>query len=150
MTALVVHAASMARILVVEDEPAIRELLVLVLGDEGHAVLAAPDGQAALAILRRHPVDLVVTDAMMPRLDGPGLIAQMRALPGLGALPVLLMSAAGVGSPLRDPGTVFLAKPFDLGQLLGLVQAALEHASDGGAQRGQDERPGEHRKAGEG
>src|SRR5689334_15142688 len=150
MTALVVHAASMARILVVEDEPAIRELLVLVLGDEGHAVLAAPDGQAALAILRRQPVDLVVTDAMMPRLDGPGLIAQMRALPGLGVLPVLLMSAAGIGFPLRDPGTVFLAKPFDLGQLLGLVQAALEHASDGGAQLGQDERPGEDRNAGEG
>jgi CheY-like chemotaxis protein len=135
----------MSRILVVEDEPAIRELLALVLGDEGHAVLTAADGQAALAILQQHSVDLVVTDVMMPRLDGPGLIARLRAEPQLRALPVILASALGPGATPLDPGIAFLRKPFDLRQLLSLVDIVLQRRGDGGEQLGEDERPGERR-----
>lgn len=115
----------MPTILVVEDEPAIRELLVEVLQDEGYGVVAAADGIAALDLLARQATDLVLTDVMMPGLDGLGVVRRMRELPGTARIPVIVMSAvlrAGVEGLDR---VSFLAKPFDIGRLLAEIEDRL-------------------------
>lgn len=115
----------MKRILVVDDEPAILTLLVDVLREEGHEVLGAGDGVAALEVLAEAVADLVITDTMMPRLGGGDLVRSMRERPEFRKIPVILLSAAG--QPRLDGlGTVvFLAKPFDLIALLDAVTTAL-------------------------
>src|SRR5687768_7304731 len=68
-----------ATVLVVEDEPSIREMLALVLEDEGLRVVTAGDGIDALRVVEVEPPAVVLTDLMMPRLDGHGLIERLRA-----------------------------------------------------------------------
>ena len=111
----------MAAILVVDDEPAILDALVALLREEGHAVLAAGDGAAALEVLGGGVPDLVITDTMMPGLDGPGLVRRMRGRPELRDIPVLMTSA--VPRPVSDGlgAVAFLPKPFDLDALLAAV-----------------------------
>ena len=111
------------RILIADDEPHIRSLLIELLSGEGYTVAAAVDGAAALALALADPPDLLITDNMMPRLSGLGLIARLRSLSAL-AIPVILMSAI---PPLPPPASpiVFMAKPFDLDHLLTLVTALL-------------------------
>ncbi|CAA9581878.1 MAG: hypothetical protein AVDCRST_MAG19-4107 [uncultured Thermomicrobiales bacterium] len=112
----------MRTILVVDDEPAIRDLIEDVLRDEGHAVRGASDGLAALAEVERDPPDLIVCDLMMPRLDGRSLVARLREA-GAG-VPVLIVSAAPrAAAGLAVSGV--LAKPFDLGDLVTAVERAL-------------------------
>ena len=111
----------MTTILVVDDEPVLRELLTELLRDEGYAIVAAGDGVAALEVLIAAEIDLLVTDTMMPRLGGVELIRTMRDRPVLDALPVVLMSAAGRPNLDGLGRCVFLAKPFDLASLLAAV-----------------------------
>ena len=114
----------MRRILIVDDEPAVREAIATVLTDEGFTVLTAPDGRIALGMIAAAP-DLLITDVMMPYLDGWGLLAHVREQNP--TLPVILMSAVdpvrgrGLSSPAPDH-TVFLPKPFDLETLLAMVR----------------------------
>jgi CheY-like chemotaxis protein len=112
-------------ILVVDDEPAILELLVLILREEGYTLVSAGDGTAAIAVLERGVPDLVVADVMMPRLGGLALVRRMRADPALAHIPILLTSAAP--RPALDGlmGIDFLAKPFALDTLLATVRRAL-------------------------
>jgi CheY-like chemotaxis protein len=119
----------MATILVVDDEPAIRELLVEILREEGHAVLTAGDGLQASEVLGRVVPDLVVTDVMMPRLDGPGLTRWMRERDALRGVPVVLLSAVARPDGDGRGDVAFLAKPFDLGALLAAIRSALGHPS---------------------
>ncbi len=115
----------MKTILVVDDEPAIRDLLLEVLGDEGYHTLAAQDGLAALNLLQDMEVDLVITDMMMPRRSGVELLQSMREHPRLKDVPAILLSAAA--RPQLDGlgVSVFLPKPFDLVALLDAVSDAL-------------------------
>ena len=115
----------METILLVEDEPAILDMLVDVLRAEGYATLAAQDGLAALELLARGVPDLVLTDAMMPGLDGPALVRRIREEPALREVPVVLASAVLRPDLSGLDGVTFLAKPFDLDALLGAVAAAL-------------------------
>ena len=119
----------MTTVLVVDDEPTIRELVVEVLRLEGYAAVGAADGRAALAAMEEAAPDLVLMDVMMPGLDGRAAYLAMRARPAGVAIPVVLMSAAA--DPARLPAGVaaFLPKPFDLEQLLGLVARLLEGAA---------------------
>jgi two-component system, OmpR family, response regulator MprA len=108
-------------VLVVEDEPAIREVVVDLLQDEGYAVRQASDGLQAIDELEVDDVDLVLSDVRMPRLDGPSLA---RRLCGRGhAVPVVLMSAVDVEVDL--PGVRFLPNPFDRDHLLHVIDSAL-------------------------
>jgi two-component system, OmpR family, response regulator MprA len=108
-------------VLIVEDEPAVREVVVELLQDEGYAVRQASDGLQAIDELEVDDVDLVLSDVRMPRLDGPSLARRLR---GRGrAVPVVLMSAVDVEVDL--PGVRFLPKPFDCDHLLHVVGSAL-------------------------
>jgi CheY-like chemotaxis protein len=110
----------MRRVLVVDDDQAICDVLAAILADEGWAVSCAWDGEAALAAVAAEPPDLIVSDLMMPRLDGLGLRRRLREQ-GV-RIPMLLMSAAADPSP---DGVAFLAKPFDVDQLLSAVARLL-------------------------
>ncbi|TYB41365.1 response regulator transcription factor [Actinomadura chibensis] len=120
-----------ARILIVDDEPAVRESLARSLEFEGYRVDAAADGAAALDRVGRDRPDLVVLDVLMPRMDG---LTACRRLRALGAtMPVLMLTARDmVGDRVTglDAGADdYLAKPFDLDELLARVRALLRRAA---------------------
>jgi two-component system OmpR family response regulator len=111
------------RILIVDDEPSVRDVIATVLLDAGYTVQTAADGQIALEIIDGAPPDLIITDVMMPHLDGWALVDHARERNS--TLPIILMSA---GDWIRARGTmplpdhaVFLAKPFTIEELLALV-----------------------------
>ena len=112
----------MARALVVEDDPAIREVVLRALLEDGHDVLAAPDGRVALAFAADHATDVIVLDDRMPVMDGPSFAAAYRRAPGPHA-PIVLVTAAhdleDRAREVRADGA--LGKPFDLDELLALV-----------------------------
>jgi DNA-binding response OmpR family regulator len=106
------------RVLVVDDDPDIRELLFTALEDEGFEVVPAGNGQEALAIIKTFRPDVIVLDLMMPVMDGWQFAAELRALDE--DIPLVLLSAA------RDLKTHakalsaadIIEKPFDLSELL--------------------------------
>ena len=112
------------RILVVEDDAAIRDSVEECLAAEGHATAAVANGAEALEWLTREPVpDLVVLDLVMPVMNGAELIERLRADPRLAAVPVVLMTAAMSGARLPVPNAdAVLPKPFDLEALLATVE----------------------------
>ncbi len=120
----------MARILVVDDDPAIREMVALTLEKSGHVVVRASGVRAARAALASSAIDLVVCDIYMPGENGLDLLAEVRhARP---ELPVILMTARGTIETASLASRIgafdYLAKPFDLGALLDRVRAALAPA----------------------
>jgi PAS domain S-box-containing protein len=118
-----------ARIVLADDNADMRSYVTALLAPY-YSVEAVADGEAALAATRRARPDLVVTDVMMPRLDGFELLAAIRADDGLRSLPVVLLSArAGEESRIEgfDAGADdYLTKPFSARELLARVGALLE------------------------
>lgn len=116
-------------VLVVDDEPDARELLATCLEARGCEVKTAADGEEALDVLRGDgDVGLVITDIMMPRLDGLALCDQMRAEPRLRSIPVVLVSALfgrGQHDVAQHPVVGALGKPIDLDALLAMVGEAI-------------------------
>ena len=112
-------------VLVVDDDPMILELVTELLADEGYSVRRAPNGMEAwLAIQTAQPA-LVVTDIRMPVMDGSELVTRLRAR-GY-EIPILIIAASpALAEPLLQlPSTAFIAKPFDLDELLdGIRQYA--------------------------
>lgn len=84
----------MARILVVDDEPDLRGMVRLILELEGYDVVEAHHGAAALEWLHAERVDLLITDVMMPVMDGHELIDRLRADPERANLPIVVLSAS--------------------------------------------------------
>jgi CheY-like chemotaxis protein len=118
---------SMATVLVVDDEFGVGELLKAIIEGEGHEVQTAPDGEAGLAMMLARPPDLIFTDTMMPRMDGPALVAAMTDHTALARLPVGVMSAIGettVGGEYR-PYDAFLRKPFRMSEVITLLARLL-------------------------
>ncbi|MFN3324949.1 MAG: PAS domain-containing protein [Bryobacteraceae bacterium] len=125
----IVAAAEPATILLVEDEPGVRELVHLALTQAGHVVLAASNAADALRLVesRSPSADLLVTDVVMPGLSGPELAARLRrTMPKLG---VLYMSGftdkALSNAGLLEPDTRLLRKPFTMDQLLAQTNELL-------------------------
>lgn len=113
-------------VLVVDDEFDIAEVVHLVLEERGFTVLLASDGAEAQAILEKETPALVVTDLMMPRLNGAELIAWLRSQKRLAEVPVISMSAV---TPAKNAGwQEFLQKPFTLKRLVAAVTAVLDGA----------------------
>ena len=119
----------MATVLVVEDEFAIAGLLEMVLADEGHRVVTAANGRQGLERLAEGPrPDLVVTDYMMPVLDGTGLLRAMRESEAQRDIPCIVMSSmpeANVRERIDDY-EAFVRKPFDLDAMVRLVATILK------------------------
>ena len=121
-----------ARVLVADDNADMRQYLARLLRTAGYHVTMVTDGQAALAAVRVGLPDLVITDVMMPRLDGFGLVAAVRADARTAGVPVLLLSArAGQEASvegLRAGADDYLVKPFSAVELLARVRSNLEMA----------------------
>jgi signal transduction histidine kinase/FixJ family two-component response regulator len=121
-----------ALVLVADDNADMRAHLARVLGARWNVIMAA-DGASALELARRHRPDLLVTDVMMPAMDGFGLVAAVRADPVLALLPVIMLSArAGVeavGEGLAAGVGDYLVKPFAAADLVNRVAARLDAAN---------------------
>ena len=124
--------SSAATVLVADDNADMRDYLTRLLRSAGHRVEAVGDGRAALDAARVRNPDLVVSDVMMPRLDGLQLVAALRADPRTAGTPVLLLSArAGQEASIEglDAGADdYLVKPFSSAELLARVRANVELA----------------------
>ena len=112
----------MPRILVVDDEPTHRILLRKIFERAGHEVSDASDGAAALRAARESPPDLVVTDMMMPVMDGPELIRQLRAEPATAGIPIV---AASGDSHLAVGADAVVPKPYSWQHLVEVADCLL-------------------------
>ncbi|SDN50590.1 response regulator transcription factor [Streptomyces wuyuanensis] len=119
------------RVLVVDDEPAVREALQRSLAFEGYATEVAVDGADALAKVESYRPDLIVLDIQMPRMDG--LTAARRLRSAGSTLPILMLTARDtVGDRVTglDAGADdYLVKPFELDELLARIRALLRRSS---------------------
>lgn len=118
------------RILVVEDDDHLREFYSRSLEEAGWDVVEAKDGAEALRTLDEENVDLVVSDVMMPNLNGLGFLMRIRQDPGLRTTPVILLTSRGathdVIEGLHLGADDYLVKPIDGGELVARVRAKLQ------------------------
>ena len=125
----------MALVLVVDDEPDIRELVRINLEQAGHRVVTAADGDEALASVRHAPPDALFLDVRMPGTDGWAVLEELKAgsRRDLSEIPVFMLTAAdepearlrgGIQGALQ-----YITKPFDPRGLVELVEQTLSHAA---------------------
>jgi CheY-like chemotaxis protein len=117
------------RVLVVDDEPGMRETLVDILEAVGYSVSTAADGERALDVIRDHDFDVMVMDVQMPKRDGVSVLQQLRKPPPT----VIMMTAYALEERLRAAVSAnafaILHKPFSVGHLLELVESASAGAA---------------------
>jgi DNA-binding NtrC family response regulator len=109
-------------VLVVDDEPGILHAVADALTDEGYVVWKARDGAEGLALALVNKPDAIISNIMMPHLDGIQLAAELQTR-GL-QIPMVLMSANN--EPPGRKGVTFISKPFDLDRMLEIVERVLE------------------------
>jgi DNA-binding response OmpR family regulator len=123
------------RILIVDDEPRYVRLLEANLKTEGYSVLTAADGVQALEVFSAHPVDLILLDIMMPRLDGFGVCQRIREYSNV---PIMVLTAKGEEHDrvrgLDLGADDYLVKPFSATEMLARVRAVLRRAEPPPAQ----------------
>lgn len=124
----------MARVLAVDDDPVILQLLQLNLELDGHEVTTAGDGQAGLDAIREQRPDVALLDVMMPHLDGFQVCAAVRddADPAVASTPIIVLSAKAQQGDL-DAGELagadaYVTKPFDPVELVELVERLADRA----------------------
>ncbi|PDW02375.1 response regulator [Candidatus Viridilinea mediisalina] len=127
----------MPTVLVVDDYAPNNRLLEFVLEQSGFAVMMASDGMHALNTLRSVPIDLIVTDLRMPRLNGLDLVQQLRADGQLCTLPIVMITASGRASDEAQAAGLgvdaFLTRPVDSDELVDVVsQIIAREASNEG------------------
>ncbi|MBI3971369.1 MAG: response regulator transcription factor [Chloroflexi bacterium] len=113
---------SAARVLVVEDDPCIRDLVTMALSDEGYEVIAASDGAIALDFTREYPPDVILLDMQMPVMDG-WTFARMYRQTCASCAPIVVITAAtdARARAAEIEADDCLGKPFDLDALLDCV-----------------------------
>jgi len=116
-------------VLVVDDDPVILRLLQVNFELEGIEVVTAADGDDGLKIAQSDPPDLVISDIMMPKVNGLELLAALRSSPDTASLPVILLSAkaqvADVQRGLELGADDYITKPFDPLELIDRVYKVL-------------------------
>jgi CheY-like chemotaxis protein len=111
-----------ARVLVVDDDDDLREVMCEALSAEGYEAVQAEDGQRALARLRERRVDVILLDLMMPNMNGWEFRAEQQRDPALAGIPVIVMTAAtDVSRTAELAASAYLQKPVALGALLETV-----------------------------
>jgi YesN/AraC family two-component response regulator len=120
----------MARILIIDDEPQIRSMLTLMLEREGYEVVEASDGVAGIKIYRQNPVDLIITDLIMPNKDGIGMIIDLKK--EFPDVKIIAMSGGGLNKPdgylkgaKKLGAACTLTKPIDREEMLKAVKDTL-------------------------
>jgi two-component system OmpR family response regulator len=117
------------RVLVVDDEPNIADVLVMALEDEGYAVRTASDGRQALDVLRHWPPHVVLLDLMLPVLDGWSLLEEWQRQGLAPQARVVVVSAARRPPPVNSPRVAaIIPKPFDLNRVLVTVARLVSAA----------------------
>jgi CheY-like chemotaxis protein len=113
----------MPSILVVEDDPDVRELQRAIFQSDGYDVTTASNGAEALAALRHRRPCVILLDLMMPVMDGWQFLDAIKQMPEFADLPVLLLSASRqLAATARDnPVKAYLPKPFELSKLLAYI-----------------------------
>src|SRR5919112_851762 len=118
----------MANLLIVDDEPGMRQLLSHVFGRAGHSVRAAENGAKALELLKQEPADLIVSDVKMPDMNGIELLRRVREFSP--DVSVVMMTAFATVETAREAFKLgaddFIQKPFDVDELKLIVEKALE------------------------
>ncbi|MFP3707880.1 response regulator [Paraburkholderia sp. SIMBA_009] len=114
----------MAKVLLVEDDHRLLDATAALLEYSGHAAIRAENGAEGLRLARLDKVDLIITDYMMPVMDGLELASAVHSDPALNGIPVIVLSAVAF-APCDPAVRAFVRKPFVPGHLLGLVS---EHA----------------------
>ena len=115
----------MNTILIVDDEYLIADILGFALEDEGYLVEKASNGSKALEVLKEKRFQLVITDYMMPMLNGEELVRAMREDPALCELPVILMSGAQASQGCPALFAAVFDKPFDMDVMIAKVRQLL-------------------------
>ncbi len=126
-------------ILVVDDEPDLVELISYNLERQGHVVISAGDGEAALALARSRSPDLVVLDVMMPALSGIEVARRLRSRTETASMPIIMLTARtdetheieGLGAGSDD----YITKPFSMRVLMARIEAVARRARGGGKGR---------------
>lgn len=122
------------KILLVDDEPGVRESVQAYLEDSGYQVQTAASAKDAWEILQKEPLDLVISDLMMPQVDGHQFLKQMREDSRFLTMPVVFLTARGMKSD-RITGyqagcDAYLSKPFDPEELVAIVQNILQRRAN--------------------
>ena len=122
---------SPANVLLVEDDLDISELITETLRRADLVVHAVGSGEAAVAHVDAHPVDLVILDIVLPGMDGWDVLHAIRDRPALGELPVLVVSVLDSSDRHVEPHVAYLPKPFRPAELARLVQHLLVDPTEG-------------------
>lgn len=120
----------MKTVLIIEDQPDMRENLVTILNMEGFVALEAPDGRRGLALALEEKPDLILCDVMMPVMDGHEVLAAMRQSPSISGTPFIFLTARGEKQDLRQGMNLgaddYLTKPVAADDLLAAINARLD------------------------
>jgi len=120
----------MASILAVDDSATMRQMVSGTLEHAGHEVISCDDGSDALERARRQPVDLVLTDVNMPRMDGITLVRELRRLSSYRFTPILMLTTESSPGKKRQGkaagATGWIVKPFNPDQLLTAIGRVLD------------------------
>jgi CheY-like chemotaxis protein len=111
----------MRSVLVIDDEPTILRLVRAILDGLGYETHTALDAESALALVRTVRPTLIITDVVLPGMDGSEFVRHIKSDPELSSIPILLMSA--YREPDNHQADGFIAKPFDIDELSSIVRS---------------------------
>jgi diguanylate cyclase (GGDEF)-like protein len=125
-------------LLIVDDEPDLRRILEVMLGEDGYRVVSASSGPEALVLAQKQSFDLIILDLLLPDLDGFAVLGALRARPSTALTPIILLSARDSAAEkvrgLHLGADDYVTKPFAAAELLARVRAALRRRElEGGA-----------------
>ena len=120
----------MASVLVIDDDPEIRDLCRTILATEGHQVLEAPDAPSGVAMAREHLPDLVLLDWMLPGVDGIEALRILKSSANTRQIPVLMLTAldgiADIALATHSGADGYITKPFEPSALVAVVRRYSE------------------------